>query len=293
MLYSWDEGLKHKNNIPLSIEVLIQKFKGRPFKTYWSNMHYHEYVEILYAVKGDFFIMHNGEIIDLPEGAMFIANSYEPHNTKHTDENGILICIKFMPQVLFSSNQTVTEMEYSVPYVFDNFGDIRVFKNDVLKDSIIPKEFEYLWAEFDEKKFGYELVERSCVIRIFSWIMRFWYESVGSPSLPSNKKAAETVGKIREYVDRHYLDASLSEAAKYCGLSYSYFSRISTKYMNMNFSDYVNLVKVNKSLKLLASTDLSITEIAATLGFSTTSYYIQVFKKFKNLSPGALRKMLK
>ena len=60
--------------------------------------------------------------------------------------------------------------------------------------------------------------------------------------------------------------------------------------MKMSFSDYVNRERIRHSSRLLASTDLSVTEIALAVGFSTTSYYIQVFKKLQGISPLQFRK---
>ncbi len=289
----FNEGVKTQNNIPLEIEFLIQNFT-KPLSPWWYTMHYHEYLEILYSLKGDFLLMINGDVVELPEGSMYVINSNEPHATKSASQGErTLLCIKFMPEILFSSGQTVTEMEYTIPYVFDNFGSKRLFERKILDDTFIPQEFIFLKNEKTDEKFGYELAIKSSVLRIFSFIMRYWYENAGSPALPSNQKAVNAVRKIRDYVKENYTTATLTEASNRCGLSYSYFSRIFNEYMNMSFSDYVNLVRVNNSLKYLSSTDMSVTNIALTVGFSTTSYYIQVFKRFKNLSPGEFRKLFR
>jgi AraC-like DNA-binding protein len=194
---------------------------------------------------------------------------------------------------LFSSGQTVAETEYTLPYIFENLGNKRVFSCEDLKDSFIPEEFNFLKNEKTNAKFGYEIAIRSSVLRIFSFVLRYWYESAGSPDLAANQKNLTAIRKIRQYVKENYVTVTLTDASNQCGLSYSYFSRIFNEYMKMSFSDYVNLIRVNNSLKLLSSTDLSITEIALHVGFSTTSYYIQVFKRLKGMSPGEFRKLLK
>ena len=55
-----DEGLRVINNIPLPVDCLIMSNRGNPGS--WDNrrMHYHEYIEILYPLKGDFDVMLNG-----------------------------------------------------------------------------------------------------------------------------------------------------------------------------------------------------------------------------------------
>lgn len=290
-----DEGLKIENNIPLPVHCLIMPHKKISLPWEDQRMHYHEYIEILYPLKGDYDVMLNGEIIHLQEHSMFVINAMEPHCTRCVkNEEQILMCIKFVPQILYSAKQTITEMEYSIPYVFEHFGNRRLFDRELLKDTFIPAEFEYICQEKMQEDFGYELAIRSGVLRIFGWVIRYWHNHSAHASLPVlNNNVARMIRCTRDYVDEHYADATLSAAAKVCGLSYSYFSRVFNLYMKMSFSDYVNLVRVNQSLRLLSSTDMSITEIALSVGFSSTSYYIQTFKKHKNISPNKFRKMFR
>lgn len=284
-----NEGIRRENNIPLPIECLIMPSKG---KSSWPTPHYHEYIELLYVLEGAYEVKLNGVISQLPEHSMFIIHSGETHCTRTLGEKQNLLCIKFLPQVLYSSEQSVTELEYSIPYVFENFSKCRKFDARILENTFIPEAFRDICEEKKERGFGYELALRSQVLRIFLWIIRYWHKSAGDPVLAiSNRNIASMLCRTREYVRQNYATATLADVSKECGVSYGYFSRVFNKYMKMSFSDYVNMQRVNHSMQLLASTDISITEIALTVGFSTTSYYIQTFKKYKSISPNHFRKM--
>ncbi len=288
MLNIVDEGRKTVNNIPLPVHSLYMHNTN----SVWTPPHYHEYIEILYAVKGNFEVALNGEIMAMPEKSMFIINAGEPHVTKsNSEEDRWLLCIKFMPQVLFSSEQSATELEQVFQYIFEQFGKQRMFPKALLNGTSLPYAFNNVIEEMSEEPFGYELGIRAEVMRIFLWIIRYWNENEPEFSIDVAGNT-EIISKIRGYVNEHYQDATLQSAAEHCGLSYSYISRVFKKYMNMGFSNYVNFVRLNKSVELFA-TDLSITEIAMAVGFSSTSYYIQAFKKAKNISPSKFRKMLK
>lgn len=288
----FNEKRRTVNNIPLSIECLLMKGFGVEKK--WSEQHYHDYIELLYPIKGDYRVASGGRITDLPEGAMLIINSCEPHTTVgYSDGERLLFCIKFMPQVLYSSEQSVTEIEYIMPYILENAKCQRLFLKEQLENTFLPDTIDEIISEQNSKKFGYELMTRSLVLRIFAWLIRFW-QSRGGVQLPeSDSSSVKLIARAREYVEENYAVATLSSAANECGLSYSYFSRIFNRVMRMSFSDYVNLVRVNNSMKLLMTTDNSITEIAMICGFSSTSYYIQTFRKLKYISPSKFRKMLK
>ncbi|MBO5747062.1 MAG: helix-turn-helix transcriptional regulator [Clostridia bacterium] len=290
-MQAFDEGRKRINDLPLAVQCLLMS--GAEPQNRWPRLHYHEYIELLYPVKGDYEVNLNGEVYQLPENSMFIINAGEPHATFAKSHDRALFCIKFLPQVLYSSEQTVTEMEYSVPYVFENLGRERVFFKEFLSETFIPKSFDSIMQEHEQKRFGYELAIRSEVLRIFSFVIRYWYESGGEAELQINAETAAVISKARRYVDEHFAEADLSSAAKVCSLSYSHFSRVFNGAMKMSFPDYVNLIRVNRSMQLLSTTEQSITDIALLCGFSSTSYYIHVFKKYKNISPNNFRRMLR
>lgn len=50
-------------------------------------------------------------------------------------------------------------------------------------------------------------------------------------------------------------------------------------------SEYINIKRVEKSLELLKTTDLSIEEVSQKVGFSSAPYYGKVFKRIKGTTP--------
>ena len=99
----------------------------------------------------------------------------------------------------------------------------------------------------------------------------------------------KTVQSVTEYVSENYSTATAKAAADYCNLSYSYFSRSFKRVMNQSFTEYLNYVRITKAEQLLSTTDKSISEIADEVGFSTASYFIEQFKKYKQKSPKQYR----
>jgi len=287
------ETIRTQNNIPLPIECLIMNHTEQVNSWDHTYMHYHEYIEILYPLMGDYGVLVNGEETCLREHSLFVINAMIPHATRSLhNQKQTLLCIKFMPQILYSSKQSVTELEYTIPYVFQQMNDKHLFDREILEDTIIPGEFKYIQQETERDAFGYELALRSGVLRIFTWILRYWHEHADHPELLSpNNSTSQMIHSIREYVEQNYTDATLTAAAESCGLSYSYFSRVFNRYMNMSFSDYVNIIRTNQAMRLLATTDMSITDVAYAVGFSSTSYFIQTFRKHKHISPNRFRKM--
>lgn len=105
------------------------------------------------------------------------------------------------------------------------------------------------------------------------------------------KRQNKYISKTLEYIDTHYADPALSleAVAESLGIHFNYLSRIFKSGMEENFVSYVNRCRVDKSKALLASTDLTIGEIAARSGFGSQQNYAKVFKKYENMTPSQYR----
>lgn len=286
----FDEGITQVNHRPVPVECLLMHAGRSRSLPDWERMHYHQYIELLYVVRGHYEAYIDGRTVDLPEKSMAVVNAGELHTTRTLDERNTLLCIKFIPQILYACEQTLTDMELALPYIFEHFSLQRCFLKEQLGATPVPDAFMRILREHESGEFGCELAIRAEVLRIFSWIIRFWYAAADVRDIPLDSGAARIVAQARRYVSDHLADATLSGAAAYCGLSYSYLSRVFSRYMKMSFSAYVNQERINHSMRQLSVTDLSVTDIALSLGFSSTSYYIQTFRKLKHISPMQFRK---
>ena len=54
---------------------------------------------------------------------------------------------------------------------------------------------------------------------------------------------------------------------------------------SMGANEYVNKLRIEKSMDLLRNTEMSITEIAERIGFSSSRYFSTAFKKYTGITP--------
>lgn len=88
------------------------------------------------------------------------------------------------------------------------------------------------------------------------------------------------------YVDAHRDQMiSMRDMASLCHLSPSYFSRLFLRELGENYTDWVNRRKMGWAKEMLRESGVSVTSIAADLGYVDTSYFIKVFKKFEGITP--------
>lgn len=100
----------------------------------------------------------------------------------------------------------------------------------------------------------------------------------------------QLIEKLESYICGHLSsDLSLNTLADILHFNPSYLSRFYKKYRGKTISDYIQEVKLKKSKEMLMQGDCRIKDIAATLGFESSSYFGLFFKKQTGMSPRKYR----
>lgn len=278
------------NGIPYPFKTHVQECVGR---TVMVTAHYHTYIEILYCMSGRFNLFLDGQGYTFSEGDMVVINAMEVHYiTAASEGRNKYLVIRFDPEILYTTTQTVFEAKYVLPFTMKKSTHQRIFTHQEIKDTNIPDLLKQITQEDQEKKYGFELAIRTHIGQVFLWILRSWNEQGVDLNLnyAFNQQTLERLQKVFDYVDEHFDQSiTIDDVAKLSNMSYSYFSRFFKSAMERNFSDYVNYVRISKAENLLATTDLSVTDVALNVGFSTSSYFIEQFKAYKNMTPKQFR----
>ena len=282
----YEEHTDLNEGILYPFDCHVQKGLG---KVTIANAHWHYYIELLYCVSGKAQVFISGDNYSFNVGDMILINSREVHSVYGTCEDAIeYIVVKFDPDVLYSTSITVFESKYVFPFTSNKSTHQKVFTNDELKDTNIPRLINEIIIENAKKSYGYELAIRNNIGSVFLLILRNWYDKGLDLSISTNinEKTLKRLQRIFDYVDKNYMnDISAESVASTCDMSYSYFSRFFKASVGKAFSKYLNYVRITEAEKLLLSTNLNITEIALEIGFTSSSYFIQQFKHYKNISP--------
>ena len=86
-------------------------------------------------------------------------------------------------------------------------------------------------------------------------------------------------------------DLSLDHVADQYAVNKCYLSTQFHKEMKINYSEYVNQVRIDQALKMIDLNKGTLQEIAEECGYHDLTYFSKVFKKQKGMSPSAYRKI--
>ncbi len=103
-------------------------------------------------------------------------------------------------------------------------------------------------------------------------------------------KNSEVIKNAIRYISRNFsLGLTLEETAAYVHLNPAYFSTLFKRSTGSSFKEYLNMVRIEESKRLLASTELSILDVSLAAGFQDQSYFSKVFRKYTGLTPKQYR----
>jgi len=146
----------------------------------------------------------------------------------------------------------------------------------------IYKEFKANWPQTPLILRGYVL---EILYTLYAEAIR-----VREPASVQPKRHHKAIRKATQYINENYAGKiKLSDIAAYAGLSANYLSRLFIDCMGVNLSAFICSIRVQKAKELLIYTSLPIADIAGLCGFESQAYFIYVFNRIFQTTPGKFR----
>ncbi len=97
-------------------------------------------------------------------------------------------------------------------------------------------------------------------------------------------------GSIIKYMDENSKTITLEETAKAFGYHPAYFSKLFKKIMNTSFKNMLIEIRLEKALKYLKETKLSIKTISKEVGYDDVNHFYKLFKQRFKTTPKSRNK---
>ncbi len=108
-----------------------------------------------------------------------------------------------------------------------------------------------------------------------------------------SKKTANgmLIEKIQDYICENYADSDLGlyKISSHFNMSEGYFSYYFKNACGVNFTDYLENVRLSKAEELLKKENMTIDKIAETVGYNSAQSFRRAFKKVYGINPTVLR----
>ena len=106
-------------------------------------------------------------------------------------------------------------------------------------------------------------------------------EDIGSADTCKDARMIE----IMNYIQANYIDVTLDDLAEKFSLSKPYISKYIKEKSGMTFGELVKKIRMKKAKALLKSSNMTVENIALTVGYQNVEHFNRMFKKAYNMTP--------
>ena len=145
-----------------------------------------------------------------------------------------------------------------------------------------------LIQELREKKENYLNICQNLLEILIQLVDR---NTIAIPNLSTTDKLSRECHFIEQYLDEHFAeDINLDTLSELTYMNKYYMVHVFTRYKGVSPINYLINRRIDEAKELLTCSNLPIAKIAQSVGFSSQSYFSQVFRKEVHTTPGAYRK---
>lgn len=270
------EYITYMEHLPMSVK--LQSVKSYP-------LHWHNCLEILFVLKGRFFVQIESETYELCEREIEIVNADEPHRVYSEDEDNLILVFKIHLDFFEKYYNDVKNI-----YFYTNSSDEGIQEEE--KYQVLREFLAILACEAIEQEEDYdEEIEEQLVKLLFHLLNNFHYLTYDEELAMENQVQFQRYHRISKYIHDNYMNkVSLQDIASREFLSSYYLSHEIKNMAGTNFMDFLNTTRVNESIKFLLDSDKTISDISEEVGFSHSRYYNKYFKQVYKITPLQYRK---
>lgn len=273
---------EHRGDKILPVKISITNLENGLF----ISPHWHEFLEILYFFEGKCTVQINNSYFEVSSGDMVIINNLDIHS--------ISGCSRYF--VLEFEKDLTKDLSIPLLNIFPKEDDRKYIsgtKENSPFAASIKMHMEEILVCYTNRPAGYELDIRGSIYKILAFLIRHSTESGFNISEYNKTRLDLTkLEKLLEYIEKNYdKEISTPRASVILNLEMSYFCRFFKRIMGKTFLEYLTYYRCNKAEELLYSTSLTVTEIAIKVGFNSSNYLAEQFKRYKGVTPSAARKI--
>lgn len=257
-----DNFFDHKSQL---MYVTYSKF-GQDWK---SLKHFHPFTEIFFVLNGEGTLTVENETFDIKTNDLIVVPPNVYHQENSHDNKPLEYVVLGVQDLLFQIDNPAQN------FIYQNF--------DKDNDDILYY-VHHLLMESETKEIGYDTVCQKLLELLILKIIRKININLQAHQITSPVKREIRV--ICHYIDQNYSeDLSLESLAKYMKMNKYYMAHEFKKYMHISPIQYLINRRIQECQSLLKTSSLSVSEISEAVGFSSQSYFSQIFKKTLGMTP--------
>ncbi len=249
----------------------------------YRNMHLHKEFEVFQVLQGRMEVSTPKKTLMLDEGDFALFNPRQGHQFRSTSNMPVRIMpLQVSPNFWSRHYPQMSNVEFDAISI-----------NQHLKENFDRFQKSYLQVadNYFSKDSYYEMTCAAEVNRLMRILLLCvpWY-FLTEYEKKSKHSISQRMSRILRYIEDHYTEKLLlKDICEVENLSLYRMSHYFAEKMNMPFQEYLNLLRFERAKVLVEQTEMKLTDIAFSSGFSDVRYMNNIFKKLVGCSPSEYR----
>lgn len=177
------------------------------------------------------------------------------------------------------------------PFSIQNNGTLPVTLQGIKFTSGIKMQKDFYSTDFEPTPFaalltGESLADTGCshITEMLEHIQK------PQPPQPDRSRIDSRLIQINRYIRKNYASLiTLQDLADSIGVHPTYLSNTYSKVFNVSPIYYLNQLRMKAAQQLLGNTELTLKEIALSIGYGSVSQFCLIFKRFHSKTPSEYR----
>lgn len=253
-------------------EFPVQMFKQQIRKQgLYCPSHWHEHIEMHYVLKGNGTFYCNHKPFDMEEGSLVIINCNELHEGFSRSKNFEALVIIFE---IGSFSKEVANCNV-------------IFQSIIASDSTINQLMENIYQEDMMKQVGYKMAMRGKIYELITYLLRNYVaESLSHKENIKRMQNLKRLNLVLQYIQENYSEPiSIGKLAELIHLSEYRFCHLFKESLGKSPLNYINEVRLKTAHRLLEQKEMSVSEVASSVGFTDYNNFGRLFRNYYSYAP--------
>ena len=251
------------------------------------DWHWHDELQFCLVTKDSIRVSVEGDSFTLHKGEGLFINSQRLHSIANAPgADATYICLDFHPRLIYGFDGSAVQSKFLEPVIRnEGLPYLRLSPAEPWGSGIIDlllKTYRSYSSEAPDE------------LQIAIWLASAWHIVASHLERADTGTQTAIRPQIRaamKYVTTHLSETiSLENVADHIGFAKSTCCREFKRQLGCTLTEYVLNARLQEASRLLLSSDASVATVAASCGFSSSSYFITKFRERIGTSPAAYRK---
>ena len=246
-------------------------------------------MEIIEVTAGEIEVQIGTETVIAKKGELVYAPTDMMLRAEALGEYASLRGVSFSPE-LFEDALLNFDSEILSMFYIQSRTSVMRFNHDDPVAFALHKCMEAAADEFFSKELCFRLVIKANILFMISAILRSYSESRNERDRMIYHNVTR-LAPVIDYIAEHFEEKIyVDKLAEIINVSNDYFIKMFKDSIGKTPIDYINGLRINRSMQYLVETDMSMADISDKIGFCNANYFHKIFKQYTDTSPLAYRK---